>query len=349
MGFTNFPHGVTSFGIPQFGGGHPLLGIGCGKIVYLVAAKATTDAYYSRLSADYGIPDDDIFTSISDAYDSLTANRNDVVVAMPGQYTVTATLAWAKSRTHLITPYNPNSRLSSSSTVPDGITRFYCATANVNNIFNVTGHFVQFYGFETMNNYDDADNVCDIKISGKNFYADSCCFRGGNGGSTQLGGACGIPVFLDSSAGSSQANMARFVNCTIGSAGNGARTVGAGAVYAPGTSGQGFDVEFINCSLQMRCETTGDATVGLVILGGNSAIDRYMLFDNCLLYNFWTNHGGKVDYAIIDGCGTTHDIILKDTPWIGIDAACNVTTHCFATSANAASDGGKGVNVDVTP
>jgi hypothetical protein len=126
-------------------------------------------------------------------------------------------------------------------------------------------------------------------------------------------------------------------------------TTGPGAARFE-TSSSAFAPKFKRCTFEMRCETSGSANPQLINLQGNYAVDRYLLLEDCFFYNFWENLGGLMDYAIVDGCGTTHAIVLKGTTaMFGIDAWCNVATYTMSTIANAESDGGKGIAVDTTP
>jgi len=74
MGYTNFPHGVTSFGIPQVGSGN---------------IPATTGSYFfvhngTGSNSNPGTDPANPVASIDYAVGLCTANKGDVIVVMPG-------------------------------------------------------------------------------------------------------------------------------------------------------------------------------------------------------------------------------------------------------------------------
>lgn len=346
MGITRFPHGVSSFGIPLYGSGLHPFGPGCGKVIWMVYEKSYSDLYYKRL-IENGIADYDIVTTPAAGYALLTSDQNDVLAIMPGAYVVTESLTWAKDRTTIITLGGPNMR-HCPSTATNGAAKITCTTADIDSILSITGHYVSIYGLETQNTYSSNASRCDVQILGKNTYLNGCHFRGGQGANQINHADGGVPLIVSSgTAGAGNGFTAE--NSIFGSAGNTARTVGAGSVLFEGGAAAGFAPIFRNCTFEMRCETSGSANPKLIHLAGNYAVDRYLLLDSCFFYNFYENLGGLLDYAIVDACATTHAIVLKDCAMFGIDAWCNVATYCMTTIANAASDGGKGIAVDTTP
>lgn len=93
MGYTNFPNGITSFGVPvgSF--------YGVGNIKHLVGSKVSTDAYYELLRTR--VSDTDIYAGFAAAYTDTTSVRNDVILMYPQNDVVGAT-DWAHTNTHLI-------------------------------------------------------------------------------------------------------------------------------------------------------------------------------------------------------------------------------------------------------
>ena len=326
---------LTVNGIPILGN----LPVGTGYVVHVVE-NVTTDPYYKRL-VESGVDRNDIVSTLAAAYAKLTDDRGDTVLIYPGLYTVAATLAWDKDNTRIIGVGSPNQRNGRTAGTDPGIVAIRCSTSGVDNILNVTGDFVQIHGIDTMNTYTSNDNRCDLLVSGRNIFVSNCCFRGGNGANQLNHADGGVPVIFASGT-SGAGHAARFVNCHLGNSSNDARTVGPGAVlFETGTTGfEGYFIEFIDCVFEMRCETTGSANPKLIHLAGNYCIDRYLLFKNCLFYNFWINHVGKMDYAIVDADGATHDIVIKNCTAIGIDFWSNVATHTWVD--NACTTSGQG-------
>ena len=94
MGYTNFPHGITSFGVPVM----PIGALGPGEVFHLVAAKASTDPYYDYLYRN-SVDDGHIFSTLAAAYAACTTNQGDNILVYPGTYTTTAELDWDKDHT----------------------------------------------------------------------------------------------------------------------------------------------------------------------------------------------------------------------------------------------------------
>ncbi len=319
----------------------PTVGVeGYGQAFYL--AKSGT---YRNWLAQNGIDPGKMVSTLAAGYAALTSDTGDTLYVFPGEHTVTASLTWSKHNTHLVGLGTPNQRLAATAGAT-GMVRLKCVTTTVGQIALVTGHYVSFRNIQTHNSYSAAGNLYDVLVRGKNFYGDHCSFRGGNG-AAQLGAVAGVPVCLDSSQAGGDGNMALFERCTFGSAGNGARTVGPASLLFKGANQGAFDAIFKECVFEGRIEQS-DAAASLVWLESGGT-DRYQLFDNCLFYNFWVNHGGKLDFAVVDANGATHDIIFKDCALVGIDALCNVATHAWTNIANAGTDGGKASTVDVAP
>ena len=314
------------------------LGPGIGQVRFLVGEDTS---YYSWLRDDLRQDPALMHFTLQSAYDNATANRNDVVLVMPDDYTLTAQVDWNKSQTHILGLGGPNQR-HCPTTATTGAVRFYCATANVDTILKISGDYVQLQGFQSMNTVSDADNRGDILISGKNTFMRNIRPRGGNGANQLNNATAGVPLIIEASSG----NGMTAVDCFFGSAGNSDRSAGVGAVLFEASAGA-FAPVFRRCTFEMRCETNSSVPK-LVHLAGNYAVDRYLLFDNCFFYNFWNNLVGKPPTVIDDDCATTHAIILKDSAQFGFDAWCTSATYCFTSSPIANTDGGETLAVATT-
>ena len=83
MAYTNYPNGITSFGVPIFGG--PIVPAGN---VYWV--KKTTDSDYNifrdeRLTT-YADGTNSIYNTIQAAITAATSGRGDIIYVLPGEY-----------------------------------------------------------------------------------------------------------------------------------------------------------------------------------------------------------------------------------------------------------------------
>ena len=90
MGFTNFPNGVTSLGIPQIGGGIPVTG---GSYFFVDSGSTGT-----ATGANVGTWDNP-YTTLMAAYAACTASAYDVIVMKAGHAETMATdTGWALNK-----------------------------------------------------------------------------------------------------------------------------------------------------------------------------------------------------------------------------------------------------------
>jgi len=101
MSLTNFPNGVSSFGVPLMGGGIPST---FGKVFFV--------DYRNGVDTNSGTSADHAFKTLSFAYSKCSSNRNDVIL-IDGDSTVVEAdgIAWTKNRVHVIGLCGPGGRL----------------------------------------------------------------------------------------------------------------------------------------------------------------------------------------------------------------------------------------------
>lgn len=344
MGYTNFPNGLTSFGVPVFGN-IPQLAVG--EVFHLVAAKESSDLYYEKIRQS--IPDEKIFSTLASAYTNMTSNQGDVLIIYPGTHTVTAGVTWEKHHTTLIGAGSPNQAYQPTTMTGGGV-KLKCTTVNVTAILDITGNYVSMYNIGTQNTADDADNVCDVRVRARNFYAQDCSFRGGTG-ATQIGTAnSGLGLFVDLSVGpNTDAGNAMWINrCSIGSSGNTIRTVGAGcfAVYNPSpyTYGGGFGMQFTDCRFSMYSATAG---VYACNVDGIYAFDREMYFNNCLFFNFCTpTTNCNYVFNFTSTSSSTAWVVLDKCAAFGFDYWALAASHLYVNNG-AANIGPGGISAVV--
>jgi len=302
----NYSKGLASFGIPLYGGGGPL-GIGCGNVYYTATTKTSSNLYYAKL-IENGVEDSKIFTTLATAYAATTGDQNDVIVATPGTYTETASIAWAKNNTHLIGTAGPLSRGGMGTGVC-----FNCATVAIESVVDVQGSNCQFYDIQLRNVAANAGNLCALKVSdGVNFYAQGCHFNG-QGAATQVAtaGACALWLYTDSGG---KPWGATFKDCKIGDAGEIVRTAGPIIYFSGGAAGTAKYVSFIDCVIEGWSET---AATPAVEFNENYCIDRYVLFKNSVFYNYYVNNAANLTQVFDNDCGTTFKVLLKNTSQTG--------------------------------
>ena len=154
--FTNFPHGITSLGIPTFGTGSlpPYTGN-----YYFVQENYTAGA--SAGSGTATAP----FNTLTQALASCVSGHNDVVFLI-GTVHLTATLAWNKNNVHLVGIDAPLSNGKRARISTSGSTAF-------GPLVSVTGNGCQFENFGTFFGFavtGATTPICWSDTGGRNCY-----------------------------------------------------------------------------------------------------------------------------------------------------------------------------------
>lgn len=307
MAFTNFPNGITSFGIPVYGGGLGPFGLGMGKLYYVVAAKVSTNYYYDLLREN-GIAPGDIYTSPATAYAATTAGRNDTVVVFPGAYDLTATLTWANANTHMVGLGGPNigGDYSENNVV------IYTDSTDVASVLTVTGQNSQFYNFVVENMGANAACLTAATINIYGTYWNRVAFHG-NTNSTQNAVAASASLYIGA------AGMYPLLeNCIIGQDVWGVRaTANQGVLRFSGTGGRPNGGIFRGCQF---LSTGSTATCAMVAIPAATSSGRGWLFDNCTFQHF-NDAGASLNQAFYSvGTGVQkHSMLLHHCSAFGID------------------------------
>ena len=312
-----------------------------GKSHYLIPADSATSLYRNWLVSN-GVNAADIHLTLTAAEDAMAADRGDILFVFPGDHVQTVSMTWDKSNTIIQGVGSPNQGYQPG-TLTVGGTRITCKTADITQILNITGDYVQLYGIGTHNSYAGALNLSDIKVVGKNLYAENCSFRGGSAATQIATDGAGVPIIF---AGG---NAAKFKNCWIGSSGNTVRTKGPGCLQFSSSGGGTFAPEFENCRFTTRIETANANHCSMVYIVDNGAVDRTLLFKDCFFYNFVENLASKLDYCVNDGCATTHITAFVNCSLFGVDAWSNTTTYTYVASGPVQhAEGGIAVVGDIS-
>lgn len=280
MALTNFPNGITSFGVPVIGGvgGIPLTGNW-----WFVNPAAGSDAYD-------GTSPQTPFQTIYAAYAAATAGNNDVIIVIGNGSTsgtarmstalaqsvdstaTTGTITWAKNATHLIGVTAPTSVSNRARFAPPTGTYAASTFGNNGNMFNVTASGCIFMNFSLFNGFSagSASQICWIENGGRNYYQNVDFGGFGDTASAQGSGARALKVM-----GTGENT---FVGCTIGLDTVTRTTTNANLELAAGTARN----KFIDCDFPMMTSSSGS----LFIVGtGAAAIDRWTKFQRCLFFN----------------------------------------------------------------
>jgi len=306
MGLTNFPDGI-SLGLPI---GPSTQGL-TGDAFYVTAADSTTNKF--RTWAEDHLPHDKLFTTIQAAEDRCVAGRNDTVYVFPGTYTVTSSLSWDKANTHLVGLAGPLSRGG----VGNGV-YVNCVTTAIASVIDIKGDNCMMYNVHLRNAGAAATNLCALKVSnGENFYAEGCQFTG-MAATTQVAAATGCSLWLHSTDNSNKPWGATFKDCRIGSASETVRTAGfviliTGAIaYAPKY------LKFDGCTIESYCH---GVTCPAVHIDAHAVADRYIIWKDCLFYNFYINRVDNLNQVFYNvDAGKSLNMMMLNSMAFGYDS-----------------------------
>jgi hypothetical protein len=341
MALTNFPNGITSFGVPVLGtiGGLPFTGN-----YYFVDPVNGADG-------NDGTPELPLKT-LYGALAKCTAGNNDVVVlvgdgtsagsarlstalAQSIDSTVTAgTLNWNKNATHLIGVAAPTSVAQRARIAPP--TGTYTATTfNSNAFINVTAsgcYFANlsvFCGFST----GSASMIAWTDSGSRNAYSNVNIY--GMADAASAGGANARSLKLNGGGEHT------FTNCTLGGDTVARSAANATVELASGTARNSF----IDCVLPFQC--SAGTPLGLRVAAA-AGMDRYALFKNCTIVNNVGSTSTSMTAFATLAASAGGQVVIQNTMMIGVgefgsDASSLAQIYVDMPAPSAAA-GGIGVN-----
>jgi len=322
MVYTNFPNGVTSFGVPMIGGvgGLPMTG-----------RWMFCDAVNGRDGGD-GTADDP-FASITHAFDQATAGNNDVIVIV-GDGSTSATqrlseqLVWSKAATHLIGMTAPSmvaqrARISTATG----------ATTNIANLVNVTAQGCAFLNFSLFQGVGQSATAEQLwQDAGQRNYYGNVAFGG-------MGSANGAGVATSYSLKLYGGSENLFDGCFFGTDTQDRSAANTNVQLRKNASNEASTRNvFRNCLFAMRASA---ATPTFIDANESGSVDRFNLFKGCTFTNFGTAidagvafNASQGGYTILDGCAG-----INVTAWAG----SATTTVQIVNGADSVDSGGLAV------
>ena len=277
---TNFPDGLTSYGVPMIGGlgNIPLTGTW-----FWVDPANGSDGRT-------GLSPQDAFATLYMAHSRMTAGKNDVCVLVgDGSTTGTArlstalaqavspavtagTLVWSKNACHLIGQTAPTQVAQRARIAPPSGT-YTVTTFGSANFVTVSASGCIFANFSLFNGFSTggASQICWTDSGGRNFYSNVNFGGMGDAGSAGDAGSRSLKI-----SGTTGENT--FVNCTVG-----LDTVTRGAANASLEFAGGCPRNnFIDCNFPFQ---TSAATPLGIIVAAAAGSDRWQKFDRCTFIN----------------------------------------------------------------
>lgn len=305
---TTFGDIVYQLGGVPVGSAVGAIGLAGGDVYFVDVANGT--------AAGSGKTPDDANNSVATAYGYCTSGKNDcvVLIASGSAWAPTASLTWSKSYTHLIGAGVQLPGMGARSRIEAA------ASADITPIITLSGSGCLFSGVKINNMHDAAADSGALVVSGERNKFLNCEIWGM--GSTTAGAR----------AGSYSINLTgaecNFERCEIG-----CDTILRAAANSE-LKVSGARNSFIDCTFRSNCSTAGKFLVKIDNSGGDL---RSTIFEDCLFYNYSTNHADKLTDAFdMPASGSTHDVILKgDCVFVGVDGLCDTATYMFGAGAAA--------------
>lgn len=262
--YSDFPNGVTSFGVPVLGSAGGLQFTGD---FYFVDASTGSDG--NTGTADFPL------ATLERAHALCTAGNNDVVF-FKGTNAQSTTLNWSKNQTHLVGMCAPTMR---------GKRARITGTGTVfTPLVNVTAEGCYFYNFATFYGFADASaQVLWLDAGDRNFYGniEFLAF-----GTDEAAAATGSRALVISKASGNKGEHT-FQNCLFGTD-TIARTAANYTVEIANGSPRNF---FFGCEFESYL--TGSGANACHLLVGSGGIDRYLNLIECR-FHASTSSGGSV-------------------------------------------------------
>ena len=314
MTTTNFPNGLTSYGVPVLPGGVPFHK---DQQIFFVDPANGSD---TNAGTDINFP----LAGLEQAESLTTANQHDVVYYISGSSgnTLQAALTWDKNYTHLI-------GIGAPTNVAQRARIFQLSSlTGASPLLNITATGCIFSNFYIFQGVADATSLINVQVTGGRNYFNNVHFAGGGHATQAVNG--GASLKLDG------AEENYFRGCTIGV---------DTAVAATGMTGITFDGSahrntFQDCLIQLFI---GNAGAMLVELVDTSAVDRWNTFKNC---NFFSNSENNATtmttaFEIPAGHTTTAKIFMENCRGLGFtDWNDNNDTEILYMDMDTATAGG---------
>ena len=218
-----------------------------------------------------GLTPDRALADCETGEDHCTANQHDAVVYLAGATgdTLSAAVTWDKSYTHLVGVCAP------TQVAQRARLHYETGTTAASPLLEITASGCIFKNFYIFDGIASASNLINVQVSGGRNYFENVHFAGGGNATQAVDGGCSLRL-----VGSEGENT--FVNCTVG-VDTVAASTGMMAMRIYGGTARNI---FRKCNFTMYAGSTG---AGFIEWEALSAVDRYMLFEDCMFLNTGTS------------------------------------------------------------
>lgn len=312
MPITNFPDGLSSFGIPVLGGG---LGMPTGgKHIFLDPANGA--------DGNSGLAWDEAKATLASAYALATSGKNDVIYLIgngqaSGSARLSAEFTWAKDATHLVGVAAPTIG-GRARIAPTASTTLFTPMFTLSADGCIIANIHMFHGFAA-----ESTAIGCLNVTGERNYFVNDHFAGiGHAEAGDQAASYSVKLTGDGEN--------TFEKCVIG-----LDTIARSTTCA--------ELELVSAAVRNRfidCEflTYADATSPLLVkIDGANDIDRFVMFKHCLFINTGTSDL----VGCMDVHATNNMVLVYDSWCAGIDdweAADNTVIRLCGTGNSVAGD-----------
>ena len=313
MTLTNFPNGISSFGMPIMGGPMTF------GTAYFVDYRNGSDGNTGKSTTK-------AFKTLSKAYDTVTSNANDVIF-IDGDSTVveTAMLDWSKNRVHVIGCNGVPGHYGAGAKVSLGVTTAATDIATI----KVTGVRNTFSNIKFMNSNTVAEGIYCVADGGEYTRWFNCEFYK----STDLDQTGAAELLCNG-------DSCMYYNCTIGSNVNAI----SGAIIRPCvlltretiTGKVCRDSMFQGCLFWRKCGNTANRFV----YGANANdVERMLLFKDCVFFNTKLAGATPAQNIAMGSAQTQGYVLLMNCTSVGAATAMSTTTGVFTADTTPDATG----------
>lgn len=295
MALTNFPNGVSSFGVPVGG----LFTNGKPWFVKPGTGAGGSDGFTGDAS---DVP----FATLATALTKVTENNNDVVYLISSSNTLantsdqqSVTLDWKYSGTHL---YGVNSGNNIAMRSRIGVASTATA-ASVTPVFKVSASNCLIQNVHVFNDLASATAMVGVEVTGQRNHFVNCHFSGIGDNLQDLATACSLKL-------SGSENL--FEGCTIG-IDTITRDTATYEIVLP-TSGAATRNVFRNCTILTNSGAANTNMTFLTVQAGG--VDRFVLFENCTFINAVSSGAVEMSGGILMSA-TGGMVVLRNCAFIG--------------------------------
>ncbi len=312
MSLTNFPHGITSFGIPVFGSGTPAT---FGNVFFIDYRYGSDD--------NIGDERDSAFKTLTEANSNVTTNANDVVlIDGDSEIAETAMVTITKNRSHYIGLNGPPSIMGfgAGARVTQTTTGVASDIATIHN----TGVRNTFTGIKFSNGSTTATSLYTFAEGGEYTRFNFCEFYKG-----ALLTTAGTAEFL------LNGDSDIFYGCTFGDLVN---ERGSDAIRRPNilvsretiTGKVARDCALVDCLFQHKA---AHVDVSFIWGAGATDIERRLLLVNPIFWNCVLATADPADAIDFGGAQTNGDVLLVNPAGINITAFGGASLNIYVQGA----------------